>query len=213
MKYNFPNAIGAIDCTHVLILKPTTHGDEYINRKGLASFNVQVTCDANELITSMDCRWAGSVHDSRIWRNSGVCEIMTENQMGALLLGDEGYGLTPWLMTPYRNTEARFQARYNKLHSKERVVVERVFGQAKKRFPILQSKIRVKTQKIPSLIGSCFILHNVSKHLNEPDHDDVEYILDREENEPIYNDNRDLILRRRGELRRNAIANHLFGTN
>ena len=32
-KYNFPKAIGAIDCTHVGILKPKLHGGEYVNRK------------------------------------------------------------------------------------------------------------------------------------------------------------------------------------
>nr|CAH7728261.1 unnamed protein product [Callosobruchus chinensis] len=41
--YNFPCAIGAIDCTHIPILKPAAHGDEYINRKGFPSLNVLAT--------------------------------------------------------------------------------------------------------------------------------------------------------------------------
>lgn len=41
-KFQFPSAIGVIDCTHVQILKPNHHGDEYINRKGLATLNVQL---------------------------------------------------------------------------------------------------------------------------------------------------------------------------
>jgi hypothetical protein len=39
-KYNFPAAIGVIDCTHIRIVKPSVHGDEYINRKGFPSINV-----------------------------------------------------------------------------------------------------------------------------------------------------------------------------
>jgi hypothetical protein len=31
--YKFPCAIGALDCTHIQIRKPSAHGDEYINRK------------------------------------------------------------------------------------------------------------------------------------------------------------------------------------
>ena len=36
-KFAFPCAIGALDCTHVQILKPEFHGDEYICGKGLAT--------------------------------------------------------------------------------------------------------------------------------------------------------------------------------
>ena len=40
----FPCTIGAIDCTHVRIDKPYGEfGDEFINRKGFASINVQVS--------------------------------------------------------------------------------------------------------------------------------------------------------------------------
>ncbi|CAH1992583.1 unnamed protein product [Acanthoscelides obtectus] len=69
--YKFPTAIGVIDCTHRVILKPNRHGDEYINRKGKPTLNVQATCDAREMFTrSVDVSWPGSVHNSRIWRNS-----------------------------------------------------------------------------------------------------------------------------------------------
>ncbi|CAH2003442.1 unnamed protein product [Acanthoscelides obtectus] len=64
--YKFPTAIGVIDCTHIGILKPNRHGDEYINRKGKPTLNVQATCDAREMFSSVDVTWPGSVHDSRI---------------------------------------------------------------------------------------------------------------------------------------------------
>ncbi|CAH1990869.1 unnamed protein product [Acanthoscelides obtectus] len=41
--YKFPTAIGVIECTHIGILKPNRHGDEYINRKGKHTLNVQAT--------------------------------------------------------------------------------------------------------------------------------------------------------------------------
>ncbi|CAH1972737.1 unnamed protein product [Acanthoscelides obtectus] len=66
--YKFPTAIGVIDCTHIGILKPNRHGDEYsrINRKGTPTLNVQAACDTREMFTSVDVSWPGSVHDSRI---------------------------------------------------------------------------------------------------------------------------------------------------
>ncbi|CAH2013915.1 unnamed protein product [Acanthoscelides obtectus] len=52
--YKFPTAIGVIDCTHIGILKPNRHGDEYINRKGKPTLIVQPTCDTREMFTSGD---------------------------------------------------------------------------------------------------------------------------------------------------------------
>ena len=71
--FQIPFVIGAVDCTHVKITKPAApQGDDYINRKGQATINVQATCNASEMFTSVDATWPGSVHDSRIWRNSSV---------------------------------------------------------------------------------------------------------------------------------------------
>ena len=46
---HFPGVIGVIDCTHIRIEKPGRHGDEYINRKGWPSINVQATCNAQDV--------------------------------------------------------------------------------------------------------------------------------------------------------------------
>ena len=52
-KFRIPTAIGAVDCTHVHIMKPSEFSDEYVNRKGKTTINVQKTCDANEKIVLM----------------------------------------------------------------------------------------------------------------------------------------------------------------
>lgn len=57
-KYRFLTAVGVLDCTHVDILKPRAHGDgdtrdEYINRKVKPMLNVQATCEAKEIFTSV----------------------------------------------------------------------------------------------------------------------------------------------------------------
>lgn len=86
-KFQFPHAIGSVDCSLIPIKKPHYHGDEFICRKGYAAFNMQATCDADSMFTSIDCSWAGSVHDARIWRTSQVQEKLIANTCGALLLG------------------------------------------------------------------------------------------------------------------------------
>ncbi|XP_046685119.1 putative nuclease HARBI1 [Homalodisca vitripennis] len=98
-KYRFPSAIGAVDCTQIPIRKPSDHSDEYINRKGFPSINVQATCNFAEEFTSVDASWPGSVHDARIWRNSDIYRIMEFN---ALLIGDSQYHrFTPIHHRPY----------------------------------------------------------------------------------------------------------------
>ncbi|CAH2017260.1 unnamed protein product, partial [Acanthoscelides obtectus] len=71
-KMSGKKTIGAIDCTHIPILNPFIHANEYVNRKNFASINVQATCNSNEEFTSVDVSWPGSVHDSRIWKNSDI---------------------------------------------------------------------------------------------------------------------------------------------
>lgn len=127
-RYNFPSAIGAIDCTHIPIRKPTEHGNEYINRKRFASINVQATCNSRELFTSVDASWPGSVHDARIWKNSEIYRIMEHNTANAVLIGDSVYGLTPWLMTPYDNPITARERRYNRCLAQNRVIIERCIG-------------------------------------------------------------------------------------
>lgn len=39
---NFPGVIGAVDCTHIRILRPTTEEHNYLNRKGFHSKNIQI---------------------------------------------------------------------------------------------------------------------------------------------------------------------------
>ena len=212
-KFNFPSVIGAVDCTHVPILKPSIHGDEYVNRKNFASINVQATCNSNEEFTSVDASWPGSVHDSRIWKNSDVYNVMQWNRASAVLLGDSGYGIAPWLMTPFRVADTPEQRSYNRLFTRERVIIERCFGQLKQRFPILHNKIRVDIGKVPSLVMSCFILHNVAKRLNDEDfHVDVP---EDGEQEGLQNENAayygDAVIRQRGQFRRDAISRIIHG--
>lgn len=189
IRFSLPFVIGAIDCTHIPIQKPTVYGDEYINRKGFPSINVQATCDAHELFTSVDVSWPGSVHDARILTNSNVYNAMTNlaRSHGAVILGDEGYPLLRWLMTPIRKRVMTMrEERYNTKHAQERKIIERCFGQLKSRFRMLRVPVRIKTSRVPHFIMAAFILHNVAKKLNDihtfDDEDDRNDSSDDEDN-------------------------------
>ena len=52
----FPGAVGCIDCTHVRIRRPKENAENFINRKGFFSINVQVVCDHKLHIVYIVCR-------------------------------------------------------------------------------------------------------------------------------------------------------------
>lgn len=51
-----------------------------------------------------------------------------------LTLGDSGYPLQPWLITPISNPDSDAQTAFNVRHSKVRALVERTIGLLKIRF-------------------------------------------------------------------------------
>jgi len=53
----FPRVIGAIDCSHVRIQSPNSDiGEQFRNRKGYFSINVQAVCTSNLVITNLVAR-------------------------------------------------------------------------------------------------------------------------------------------------------------
>ena len=84
--------------------------------------------------TNLVAKWPGSVHDSFILSNSGVPTYMEQQLMkNSWLLGDSGYPLKKWLMTPKTNPNEQ-EKRFNIAHARTRNVIERAFGVLKSRF-------------------------------------------------------------------------------
>ena len=103
-----------------------------------------------------------------------------------LILGDSGYTLSNYLITPYDNPRTQSQRRFNRSQKSSRCSVERSFGQLQGRFPCLRYGLRVDPEKACKIIGACTILHNIAKIRNE---EPFEEIYDEEfECEP-YNGN------------------------
>ena len=86
-----------------------------------------------------------------------------------MILGDEGYGIAPFLMVPYSNPTTNAHVIFNKAHKENRIVIEQTFGQWKRRFPILRYGIRLKLERAPSCVVACAVLHNIVKYLGDDD--------------------------------------------
>ena len=135
---------------------------------------MQVVCDSMKIFTNVVAKWPGSVHDSRVFENSKLCQNFQNGQYaGGMLIGDQGYALSRHMLIPFSSaTKTRDQNRFNGRHSKTRVVIENAFGMLKRRFPVLHMENRMKAQKVCKVVVACMILHNIAVSVNLPDFDE-----------------------------------------
>ncbi|XP_054746273.1 putative nuclease HARBI1 [Anastrepha obliqua] len=160
--------IGAIDCTHVSILAPKRHEEAYVNHHGYHSLNVQMICDPTLKILNVNAKFPGARHDSYIWSSSAVRMVMQRNfEIGnhnLFLIGDSGYPLEPWLMTPLTNQpEGTPKFLYNEALCKARNPVERLFGVLKATWRCLsqQRTLLYDPGFTGQVVNACSVLHNI----------------------------------------------------
>ncbi|KAJ3623608.1 hypothetical protein Zmor_004405 [Zophobas morio] len=188
-RYQFPGVIGCVDCTHVAIVPPKSNDAVYpehiyVNRKNYHSINVQLVCDANLRILNVNARYPGSTHDSFIWNNSNVLDFLqnlhTRGHSTYYVLGDSGYALRPWLMTPIQNVVPNTpEGRYNESQKRTRSIIERCNGVLKMRFRCLLKHrvLHYHPEKAGKIIKVCVVLHNmcIANNVEEQeDNDEVE---------------------------------------
>ncbi|XP_050064959.1 putative nuclease HARBI1, partial [Aphis gossypii] len=230
-KYKLQGVIGAIDCTHIAITPPKKDDpiypeNIYVNRKGYHSINTQLICDANLHILNVSARWPGSTHDTHIWNDSVVKQFITDLHgrgfTSYFLIGDSGYPLRPWLLTPFLNAEPNTpEYRFNKTFCHARSCIERCNGVLKMRFRCLlkHRTLHYSPSKASKIINACVVLHNLCISENVPiidgDNDEVAdlelglYHFPMEEhNDDVPNrQNQELIA---GQRFRQNIVNRLF---
>lgn len=116
--------------------------------------------------------------------------LMELNYKGYCLLGDSGYNVETFLMTPLNNPVTRAENLYNESQIRTRNVVERSYGVWKKRFPCLSKGLAVKVERILHIIVATAILHNIAISQNDPVPDEEEINLDiHNDDEVIINGN------------------------
>lgn len=170
---SFPGIIGLVDGTHIKIQAPPTNDPDFpgilfYNRKGFYSLNVQIICSADYKILAINSRYPGSVHDSAVWSTSlprlHLMQCFQNGDRASWLLGDSGYPLEPWLITPIvTNNLTEPERRFNILFRSIRNIVERVIGILKTRFRCCfgHRALHYSPPKAAKIVNACAILHNI----------------------------------------------------
>uniref|UniRef100_A0A1L8DIS7 Putative harbinger-4 pst n=1 Tax=Nyssomyia neivai TaxID=330878 RepID=A0A1L8DIS7_9DIPT len=212
-KYRIPGVVGSIDGAHLPILKPGTDEHMFLNRKSYHSLNAMVVCDHNLRIMAFNARYGGAAHDSFVYKESPLRTLLYQEfingDIRSWLLGDSGYPLEPWLLTPYRNAAPGTpEARFNEWHSRARSSVERCIGVLKARWRILliEKKGRYSPTKSVQISNVCAALHNICKFYNVPD---PAPIVDRQRRIPIAVQQNESALKTRAERIRDSIKQSL----
>lgn len=103
----FDKAVGAIDGCHVRIKPPAgPDGQWYKNRKLFASILLQGICDHKGAFLDVFVGYPGSVHDTRVLKNSSIYKQAKYPPQSFFLLGDGGYCTEKpiTVMTLFRNS-------------------------------------------------------------------------------------------------------------
>lgn len=176
---HMPCCIGCIDGVHIPIMPPKLWENQFINRKGFHSINAMMICDPERRFIFVSARWPGSVADARVLRNSCISQHLDTGwrpHLRGFLLGDSGYPLKSWILTPViKPNLTNAEQLYNQAHSKTRVRVEQAFGILKARFRCLMIPLRLEPVIACKVIKACCILHNICK---EQDDDSEECAID-----------------------------------
>ncbi|KAH9295251.1 hypothetical protein KI387_038839 [Taxus chinensis] len=196
-KRGFPNCCGAIDVTHIPIrLPPNECSSDWYDRDHNYSMALQVIVDSNMHFMDVFTGWPGSVNDSRLLRNSAFYRMCEGGErlnglsvpigllnMREYIIGDGGYPLLPWLITPFSGSVTTTQREFNFKLSSTCIVVECAFGRLKQLWWILESRMwHPNLEMLPKTILVCCILHNMVLTFVEDETDTCDDVAFEHEN-------------------------------
>ena len=124
-------------------MPPASNHTDYYNRKECYCIILQAVVDHKYIFRDICVGWLGSAHDARVFRNSGIYNKPTVDNIldgdtvqiagttiPLFIIGDSAYPLSKWLMKPFAHNSSLSpqQKTFNYTLSRSRIVVENAFG-------------------------------------------------------------------------------------
>ncbi|KAK5648040.1 hypothetical protein RI129_002932 [Pyrocoelia pectoralis] len=170
-KWNFKHCIGALDGKHITMQALPKSGSQYYNYKGAHSIHLLAIADANYKFIMVDIGAAGRLSDGGVFRRSNLGKGFEqsrfnvpepENNLPYVLVGDEAFPLTTYLMRPFPRRGHLDLTRkvFNYRLSRARRVIENAFGLLVAKWRIFQKPIIASESTINKIVQACVCLHN-----------------------------------------------------
>ncbi|XP_018377389.1 PREDICTED: putative nuclease HARBI1 [Trachymyrmex cornetzi] len=176
--------------------------------------NFKDVSDYNGIILAVAANHGGRTHDARVYNSSRLSRHMLnqyENgRRNVWLLGDSGYPLLPYLMTPKLNRPPGSPgASYTDAHAVARSSIKRTIGVRKGRWRCLRKErgLHYSPEFAALIVNATCVLHNIAKHYNVPD---VEIYREDEQENIEAEDNMRADMRARGNIVRETIIERYF---
>ncbi|KAI4302382.1 hypothetical protein MLD38_038133 [Melastoma candidum] len=193
-----PNCCGAIDATHILMNLPMVDAanDVWFDQEKNCSMILQGVVDADMRYRDVVTGWPGKLSDASVLRSSGLYELCQNgtrlngkkvklsegSEIGEYIVGDLGFPLLPWLLTPYRGKGIlELEREFNKRHYATRMVAKRAFSRLKDMWKIIEGVMWMPDRnKLPRIVLVCCLLHNIVIDMEDEVQDEVPLAFDHD---------------------------------
>lgn len=187
--YGLPNCCGAIDGTHIMMTLPAVQtSDDWCDQEKNYSMLLQGIVDHEMRFIDIVTGLPGGMTFPRLLKCSAFFRLSENGErlngnvrdlggevIREYVVGGYSYPLLPWLMTPYE-TNGISDPQYNFNHrlGDARLLAVRAFSLLKGSWRILSKVMwRPDKKKLPSIILTCCLLHNIIIDCGDTIHPDV----------------------------------------
>ncbi|GKV08183.1 hypothetical protein SLEP1_g19852 [Rubroshorea leprosula] len=186
-----PNCCGVIDTTHISMCLPSSDpdGKVWLDHQKNYSMVLQAIVDSEMRFRDIITGWPGKMEDWLVFQSSSFYRLCHKGQrlngknlvlsegleIQEYIVGDSGYPLLPYLVTPYKGKELpESKAEFNKRLSATRLVAQRAFARLKEMWRIIHGVMwRPDKHKLPRIILVCCLLHNIVIDLEDEFQDEL----------------------------------------
>lgn len=193
-----PNCCGVVDTTHVMMCLSSSEPTStvWLDPEKNHSMVLQAIVDSDMRFRDVVTGWPGKMEDWSIFLGSSfnqLCnkgeklngknvELSEGSEIREYIIGDSGYPLLPYLMTPYEGKDLpESSIEFNRRLSATHMVAQRALARLKDMWKVIQGVMwRPDKHKLPRIILVCCLLHNIVIDLEDDVQDEMPLSYDHD---------------------------------